>query len=403
MARCAKCGTQLEPVPRPKVDETGTVTKARRQPSKEPLTRKTSRKKQIAAVGFSAILAIALVFVIITWSNGSLFYMVNGYVNVNMHYSSSPAPIGMADYGVQTYQGKTNAYKLQISSVTGTSTIYALSSYNLANPSDDTMSLQLNAVLVVNTTAGAQLYWLQNAEGFATALHQWTHNGQTVSNPYAYFWNNIWSYNHPPSSLSNVAGNGKVNEATAGGQNVYMASGPFGQYSSVPYSFPFQSSLTLTISQPMQGSNVGGIGYNYAVQVKFGMQVTQNPVGITGTYTYDTVTIGETSPIQSAYILVDGSTMSIDPFVGMPHYYDVEYVFAGRGNGENVQLDSMDATMNLSYTLLNGQTTHPYALYQFGSDTNEGAANICSGFNGQGQWVLTTGQADFHNSMYIGP
>lgn len=360
-----------------------------------------SRKKKVAFYGSSIIFGIIVAFVIITWVNGSLYYMVLGYVNVNKHFSSSPAPIGMADYGVQTYNGKTSAYKFQISSVSGTSTIYALSSSNLADASDDAMSLQLNAVLVVNTAKGTHLYWLQNVEYFYTGLHQWTQKGQTVSNPYMYVGNNIWGLDQPPSSLSNIGGNGKISQA--GGENFYAVSGKFGQYPSVHYSFPFQSSLSLTVGAPMQGSNVGGVGYNYGVKVDFGVQVTKNPVGINGTYTYDTVTIGENSPIQSAYILVDGSTMLMDPVVNRLFYYEVEYVFAGAENSANVQLNSILASMDLSYTLVNGQTAGPHALYEFGSDTNEGAVNIRSGFNDQGIWVATTGQADFHNNFYIGP
>jgi hypothetical protein len=146
---------------------------------------------------------------------------------------------------------------------------------------------------------------------------------------------------------------------------------------------------------------VGGTGDDYGVQVFFDAQIVLNGNGKTGSYTYDTVTIGDSSPILNAYIIVNGATMAT-PFV-FPHYYDVEYVFAGYGSGATVNVQDMLASMDLSYALTNGQASHPRALYEFGSDTLEEAANICSGFNQTGVWEVSIGQADMHKCAYVGP
>jgi hypothetical protein len=343
-------------------------------------------KLVVAAV---TIVVLAIVVIWMIYMLGFSF-LITGYVDVNRHFSAPPAPIGMADYGVQNYQGMISAYQLYIRSVTGTSEIYNLSCQGASDPTDDRISLQLNAVLVVNTTSGVKLYWLQNVEEFATL-------GQHVSAPYLYFVSNVWNFTSGESHLSNeVVGEGTIQSMGGVYGDYYVASSKQTYY----YSLPLKSNLTLAVGEPQQGINVGGTGDNYGVQVFFSAQIILNGNGKTGSFTYDTVTIGDSSPILNAYIIVNGATMAT-PFV-FPHYYDVEYVFAGYASGATVNVQNMLASMDLSYTLTNGQASHPHALYEFGSDTLEEAANIRSGFNQDGIWQVSIGQADMHKCTYIG-
>lgn len=85
-----------------------------------------------------------------------------------MIYSSPPAPIGVADYGLVNSSGILLPYRVRATEVVGQANITALKAYNPLFISPYSASMQLNAVLQENTTSGQQDYLLQNVIQFQT-------------------------------------------------------------------------------------------------------------------------------------------------------------------------------------------------------------------------------------------
>jgi Thermopsin. len=130
-------------------------------------------------------------------------------VNVYYYHSSLPAPIGVADYGVLNASGALHPYEIVYDEALGTAVIYSIGAYNSSPPSGISpygASLQLNAVLQVNTTHGDYAYWLQDVACFLT-------NNDTM-----FLNDNIWNMTSPASYLTNasVAGSGAVHATSSG-------------------------------------------------------------------------------------------------------------------------------------------------------------------------------------------
>ncbi|MGC8555772.1 MAG: thermopsin family protease [Conexivisphaera sp.] len=261
-------------------------------------------------------------------------------VDVYEYYSSLPAPVGIADYGVLNASGALRPYRIVYEGAIGTATIYSLGAYNPSPPSGISpygASLQLNVVMAVNTTHGDYAYWLQDVLGFLT-------NNGTM-----YIVDNIWNMTSSPSSLSNstVIGSGAVYTSPAGSYYGYET----GAFS---YSLPLNVKLLITVSRS-----------SYGASASFGYSVDGGPV-----VWYDNVTV-RSPGVTSAHLLVDGYDMTPSG-----HFYDSELVFGGEGNGEQTNFTQMKSTLFMEYVLPNGSRVSPPALYGFGSNTAETADDL---------------------------
>ncbi len=273
-------------------------------------------------------------------------------VNVYEEYSSLPAPVGIADYGVINCSGVLRPYSLAYREAIGAATIYSIGAYNSSPPSGVSpygASLQLNVVLQVNATGGEYVYWLQDIAVFLT-------NNRTM-----YFSDNVWNMTSSPSLLSNesVSGEGAVYEWNGDYYYAYSTQ-------ETSYSTPLNLQLAIAYARTPGG-----------VVAMFGSSVAGEPIDW-----YDNVTI-RAAGTTSAYLLVSGYNETPSG-----NYYDSELVFAGEGNGEATLFTSMNATLFLKYVLVNGSEVYPPALYGFGSDTAESADDLSTTLIGGYPWVL---------------
>jgi hypothetical protein len=284
-------------------------------------------------------------------------------VNVTRNYASSPAPTGVADYGVENVGGSVSAYKMALSSVTGTAML------NSVNSSSEfgLWTLQLNVVMKVNTTAGSYSYWLQDVFIGPWKVHQLVH---------ADFDYSIWNWTAPYASMNSTwvsGGNGALSPWCTGSDCSGAGAGCTltgcytyeGGVQCCNYSLPLGLRLGINVSYSGSGVRIGFSG--------------ASAIGIvplsTHTSTYDTVTISEPNTITDAAILVDGYEMAPGIQLGRQTYYEADFVFAGPGNLETSTFTSMNATISMSYTLENGSVIAPLSVFEFG-ETGERAANL---------------------------
>ena len=272
-------------------------------------------------------------------------------LNITRVYSSSPAPVGIADYGVESVGGHIRAYKLALSSVTGTALLNSVSSSHGE-------SLQLNVVMRVNTTSTSYVYWLQNV----------------FSPPPASFFypeliSSIWNWTAPSANLDSTrvfgihggVAPGCVGSGCVGPNPTFYYGGE--RFSN--YSLPL--GLRLRINVSYSGSRVNVDFFNATAE---GGVPTSTKSSL-----FDSVAISEPSLVTGAAILVDGYEMTPGIQLGRLTYYDAEFVFGGWLNLETTTFTSMDSTIAMSYKLENKSVIAPLSLYEFG-ETGEKVTNL---------------------------
>jgi len=245
-------------------------------------------------------------------------------------------PIGIASYPL---------VPVTTSELMGFFNITAMSAYNPSGESqfgvpNSGVSLQLNAVLVVELANGQkQYYWVQNVPSFVTDKNEFN------------IGDNVWNLTTSSSFLSNqtVTGNGAV--YLSDGLYDYAYTSPFTQYS-----LPFAGYL-ITKAYVSNGR----------VFVDFGYVIIQNgfhhPPSVVW---FDNVTIIPSAPAVNAYFEAD--TELAPSYLPM----DAELVFTGYASGEWTQFSGLSASLAMVYW--NGSAWVPLPrLFDFGIDTAEGA------------------------------
>jgi thermopsin len=291
-------------------------------------------------------------------------------VDIYRYHTSPPAPTGVVDYGVQNTSGYLFPSKQTISSVVGSAVINSVQAYNASAPamaSPYGASLQLNVMLRVNTTTSRHVYWLQDVLALFT-------NNQT-----AYVNDNIWNASERYGTLDQtlISGSGSVSPTT--NQNYYGAA-----------AYVFSYSAPLSVKLPIDVSHSGN-----RVSIAFGYQEGSGGGPLGSTNFYDNATISEPAAVTDAAIVVSGYQMTPDGV-----YFDAELVFGGQCCGAITTFTSMDATLGISYRLSNGDTASPKAVYQFGSDTAEGAYGIRTN-SAQTKFQVALGNLDLASSYPI--
>ncbi|MDV3277613.1 MAG: thermopsin [Nitrososphaerales archaeon] len=296
-------------------------------------------------------------------------------VPVDIYYlhSSLPVPTGIADYGVENFSGSLIPYKQAISSVTATAVLNSVTAYNASSPAGASpygASLQLNVMLRVNTTSGQRVYWLQNVLTLFT-------NNQTV-----YFADNIWNSTVPDGTLDPTLVSGSGSVYPYANRNYYVVGTDI---------FPYVAPLTAKFPISVSHSGTG-------VLVRFGYQEAPSGLPLSGpTIYFDNVTIAEHGAITDAAIVVSGYELQPSGT-----FFDAELVFGGECCGAITTFTSMDSTLSMSYTLTNGDVAVPKAVYEFGSDTAEGAFGIQTSLT-QNKFHVSLGSVDFSASYATGP
>ncbi|MEM0123678.1 MAG: thermopsin [Conexivisphaerales archaeon] len=281
-------------------------------------------------------------------------------VDIFTLHSSSPASVGIVDYGIENISGTLIPYQVSATGITGYAKIYSISAYNSTPPvniSKYGASLQLNVMLQVNSTRGQFVYWLQNFANFQT-------NNSTVS-----FGDNVWNASAINSTLDSqhIKGKGGIISDVAQSTTAYAYETPFSKYP-LPFEFILSTSETSSLN---------------IVTIHFSYQINGYPKQI-----FDNVMI-DVPGLDGAAIVVSGYG-----YTPLNNYYDAELVFAGQGNGEITTFNNMNTTLNMFYTLPNGSTIEPYTVYTFGSDTGESAYNLRT-TNSNGTPVVILGKTNF--------
>ena len=275
-------------------------------------------------------------------------------MNITRNYPSPPAPTGIADYGVEDSGGSAVAYKMTLSSVTGTAMLNDVSS-----DSSNGTSLQLNVVMRVNTTSATYVYWLQNV--FWPSQKEIRFHSDLVSA--------IWNWTVPyaglnPARISGTHG-GLLGSCYGTGCVESNVSSYQGSIRFSNYSLPLGLRLRINVSYAGSRVNVDFSNASAEGAVPFS----------THTSPYDVVTISEPNAIISAAILVDGHEMAPGIQLGRLTYYEADFVFAALCCLETTTFTNMNSTISTSYTLENGSVIAPLSVHEFG-ETGEKASNL---------------------------
>ncbi|MDA4127804.1 MAG: thermopsin family protease [Thaumarchaeota archaeon] len=324
------------------------------------------------------VAAVLLVFVVL----GAAFYVIFSPSSPGPHLvvHSAPAPTGIVDYGLTSYSGKSSAYSLVASQVTAQATIDSINASNpsVEPPSNSHMvSLQLNLCLLVNTTKGTQVYWVQNI----AFLYTKTIHGVAPYSQHLSFNNQIDNMSTRLNNLSNSTVSGTTGWVFPRPYPHYASGSPNGDYTSLPLDFGFFTSEA-----------VGPAG----VWIVMGYQISNGTHDSpTSQLTYDTIHL-KIANVTGAGFVVDGR--SLNP---RGTYYDAELVFGGPPGGYSTSFTSMHSTLTLTYTLTDGSVARPNSVWEFGSDTAEGAANLRTDLV-NGQLVVTVGKVDLYQNWKLG-
>ena len=254
-------------------------------------------------------------------------------------YTSQPAPMGIADYGL----GAAGSYTYYTSSFNGTVTLNSYSTYtpgNMVEVTPNMSGIQLNTVLA-NVTVGNTVngvYWIQNV-----ALL----NGTTLT-----FIDNIWNFSS--------------SGATIGSNTIYSGNGSAlsGFYYYVGPTIQITYPLTLSFyNNALVYRNHPTVFFNYSYSMS-GRAATAG--------SYDTVMFNSTvSPAVPAFE-VNGSAKTPAGLM-----YDSELIFGGPGGGSNAMIQNMSGQSTIQY-MASGAYRNIKSAYSYGSDTGETSQGMSS-------------------------
>lgn len=291
-------------------------------------------------------------------------------------YRTTPAPIGLADYGLGAH-GST--YSEYASDVLGT---VRLNSYDASagplfedtgayywnyadpygNPTPWQSSLQMNTVVTNVSYPGANngSFWTQSVVSFQGPYLQLIDNVWNVSNPYEYL---------APDTLFSYGG-------VAAYPEFYYDDGP-----TLPVAYPMAIQLY---------NNATVIGGRSAVT--FGYRIAEPGHVYTGVY--DEVVFNST-PSSSVPLLTPDYLVSGTNLTPAGLLYDAELVFGGPGSGANAMISSLNGSESIDY-LVGGGWVPARAAYDYGTDTGETSVGIAGWYQG------TTEQINQGPSMLYG-
>lgn len=260
-------------------------------------------------------------------------------VNPNSYYSSEPAPMGIADFGVDPSSGV--GYTYNTTEFVGSVELGNLSVYNASNaPYGSQLSVQLNVVLELTSGGNTYQYWIQDVAFIDT------------STDYIQFLNNIWNFSGSGAfmSPSDVSGNGS---AYYGFYYAGASSGLVGN--DITYTYPML--LQLRVIATTAGTGVTSVAFEY------------NDTG-SGWGTYDNVGFIGLKGAKDQGFVVDGTNYNL---AGL--FNDAELIFGGPGGGSQTTLVASRTSFTLDYW--NGHNLQAVTnAYNFGSDTAEGISNV---------------------------
>ena len=252
-------------------------------------------------------------------------------VNPMAFYTAQPAPMGIADFGVD-HNG--NGHRYTTDAFFGQTSIHDLS-VDLGGSTQ--LTIQLNVVLEFSVGGASYQYWIQDVAWVDTSVNQ------------SSFENNIWNFTSNASGLdsNSVSGNGSVYSG------VFYAVYSTGPGTGAILTYPANIGL-LAVAKVLNGTPE--VVFEY--QNGYGMQ------------TYDNVLFPFAKGAQGVNFIVDGT--QYNPY-GL--YDDAELILGGPGGGSQTAATAANLTMSLAYDNGHNFQAVPQA-YNFGSDTAEGISGV---------------------------
>ncbi|AAY81460.1 thermopsin family protease [Sulfolobus acidocaldarius] len=268
------------------------------------------------------------------------------------------APVGISSYSPT----------VTTTSILGYANISSLLAYNSTFFQPYGASLQLNAILEVDTPSNTYYFWVQNVAGFIT------------SNNTLFFNDNIWNATGMDSNITEVIGDGNIStcDSCQAPQTFYGASSQQTIYYHFPLSFYMFINVTPTVRGPL---------------VTFGYVILQNgKITSPKVQVYDNAIIPVQGAISAQIVVQNSYTYVYNQ--GLYSYYglkkDVELVWGGLSNGEHTTFKEMSSLLAIYY-LRNGQWLSFNEIYNYGFDTAESANNLTVYVDKQGFAHVITG------------
>ncbi len=271
-------------------------------------------------------------------------------VSPGNYYRSEPAPMGIADYGLDPLTNQ--SYMYNSSSFLGTAEITTLQATGRSYP--HFVSIQLNLVLKFKVQSVVYAYWLQNVAFFDTSSNFIWFEGCIVNFSTAY---------PNPSTLdrSSIGGNGeiyRVDEPEVPGfyTDYYLVPPP----SSTPgnnVSVTYPRTIELQTNSSIDGSGNPTVTFSY--DDGFGWQIIDQVTFFIGPGNF-----------TCWNMVVDGSQFSPNGYM----YYDAEIVLCGYGDGDVANATNLDMNLFLDYYNGHNMEGVPFA-YNYG-DTGESISNV---------------------------
>lgn len=278
--------------------------------------------------------------------------------NVLPSYTSAPAPMGIASYGIINQTGRLSAYTYYTGGFEGTLNLSSASEFYMGSDAPHSFSLQLNAVLNNVTLFGKTGYqfWTQNVVDYSTRTSTLT------------FVDNIWNFSSP--------------QAVINGNEFHSYNGTV-----VPGVFYYDIGPSFTVTYPFTLSVYLGTGiidgynavfFNYTLS---GTALNGSHIYRTGSYDrveFNSTSSGEPHLAIPALFEVSGNHLSNTGFIPL----DAEFVLGGPGGGSTADFYNISGTMDLSYKNSNEKYVPVESAYDVGSETGETASGFSEYFTG---------------------
>ncbi len=271
------------------------------------------------------------------------------------YYSSEPAPMGIADYGINGSSPQPHIYyttsfigKAQVSSL-ATSGPNEGTECSVSNAN---LSLQLNVVLFIELASGVTYYyWIQDVAVFH------------IVNPTEFditYVNNIWNFSSTTAEMqsSTVSGNGSVQ--TDGYGDYWYADCAAGSLSGNGVLVTSPSTIQLQVNSITSAANQMEVIFSY-----YSTTTSSRVI-------YDNVVFPWTTGAPNGEFQVSG--LQTTPF-GLPE--DAELVFGGGCCSAQAQDLKSQLSLSLEEYSAYGYEYVP-AAFNFGSDTGETISNVIS-------------------------
>jgi thermopsin len=276
-------------------------------------------------------------------------------------YATAPAPMGLADLGLENDSGSIVATTLVSPRIAGTFAPTAFSGIAPDTGAPDAYGVQVNAVLTNVTLFGNSSYqfWTQNVVEYSTFSHQLA------------FLDNVWNFSGAAGTLSANAINAHGANGTQVGTTFYYALGPV-----VTMSYPFTLSLFLNSGTTPEGDIVF---FNYTLA-----NATETLAGSFDYVEFNSTGGTDTGTVPTPMYLADGA--SYNP-LGIPDDFEIDVV--GPGGGSNFDAFNASAALNLYYWSGANQSFSVVPdAYDAGAETGETSAGLSSTWTSSGDLGL---------------